>query len=449
MPTPVNVAKQCLTAESAYALEEAVNVARRRGHSQTTSLHAVSALLSLPTSVLRDACARVRNSAYSPRLQFKALDLCLSVSLDRIQSGQPGSVSDDHPPVSNSLMAAIKRSQAHQRRLPENFRLYQEMTSQNQNPNSISCVKVELRQLILSILDDPVVSRVFGEAGFRSSELKLSIIRPIPHLLRYSSSPREGGGQQQQQPLFLCNVTGNHLEPGLNPVRWGFTIPNRNLVGDSDHRRISAVFTKEKGRNPLLVGLSAYGVLTDFLHSLENRTGEIIPTKLHGLTAVDIASEISDQIIVKFDKTYTDTRFRDLGKLAEQGSGSGLVLNYGDLKVFTDVEGNGSAANYIVSRVSELLRRHGRRVWLIGATASNEVYEKMVRKFPNVEKDWDLQILTIAPLRPCLPHHKSRLLLFITLSLNALIAFLYTTKRVFLALFLFLSIPKSYVMFWN
>ncbi|CAH2058654.1 unnamed protein product [Thlaspi arvense] len=402
MPTAVNLAKQCLTAESAYALEEAVNVARRRGHSQTTSLHAVSALLSLPTSVLRDACARVRNSAYSPRLQFKALDLCLSVSLDRIQSGQPGS---DDPPVSNSLMAAIKRSQAHQRRLPENFRLYQEMSqNQNSNSNSLSCVKVELRQLILSILDDPVVSRVFGEAGFRSSELKLSIIRPIPHLLRYSS-PRG-----QQQPLFLCSVTANHHEPELNPVRWGFGVLNRNLGGDSNHWRISDVFTREKGRNPLLVGVSAYGALTDFLNSLENRTDGILPTKLHGLTAVNIGLEISDQVNVKFDKTYTDARFRDLGKAAEQSSGPGLVLNYGDLKIFTDGEGNESAANYIVSRVSELLRRCGRRVWLIGATASNEDYAKMVKKFPNVEKDWDLQLLTITTLRPCLPHHKSSLM---------------------------------------
>ncbi|KAG2326318.1 hypothetical protein Bca52824_009046 [Brassica carinata] len=390
MPTAVNVAKQCLTAESSYALQEAVNAARRRGHSQTTSLHAVSALLSLPTSLLRDACARVRNSAYSPRLQFQALDLCLSVSLDRIQSGQQQPGSDD-PPVSNSLMAAIKRSQAHQRRLPENFRMYQEMMmSQNQSSNSLSCVRVELRQLVLSILDDPVVSRVFGEAGFRSSELKLSIIRPIPHLLRYSSS------RQQQQPLFLYNG------PELNPVRWGFSVPNRNLA---DHGRISAFFTRDKGRNPLLVGESSQALLTGFLNSLDNRTD--------GLTAVSLSSEISDQVNVKFDKTYTDARFRDLEKVAEQVSGRGLVLSYGDLKVFTDDgEGNGSAASYIVSRVSELLRRSGRRVWLIGAAASNDVYEEMVKKFPNVEKDWDLQLLTITTttLTSPLPHHKSSLM---------------------------------------
>jgi len=176
MPTPVGVARQCLTPEAAHALDEAVGVARRRGHGQTTSLHAVSALLSLPSSTLREACARARNSAYSPRLQFKALDLCLSVSLDRVASTQ---LVDD-PPVSNSLMAAIKRSQANQRRQPENFHLYHQIPNQS----SISCVKVELQHLILSILDDPVVSRVFGEAGFRSSEIKLAMVRPLPQLLR-------------------------------------------------------------------------------------------------------------------------------------------------------------------------------------------------------------------------------------------------------------------------
>ncbi|XP_071734402.1 protein SMAX1-LIKE 7-like isoform X2 [Rutidosis leptorrhynchoides] len=173
MPTPVNTAKQCLSPESIQALDEAISVANRRHHAQTTSLHAVSALLSLPSSPLREACVRARNSAYASRIQFKALELCLNVSLDRLPS-TPQRV--DQPPVSNSLMAAIKRSQANQRRQPENFHLYQQTTS---SATSVSMVKVELQNLILSILDDPVVSRVFGESGFWSSDIKLSILRPV------------------------------------------------------------------------------------------------------------------------------------------------------------------------------------------------------------------------------------------------------------------------------
>lgn len=139
MPTPVSTARQCLTQDAAQALDEAVAVARRRGHAQTTSLHAVSALLSLSSSSalpLRDACTRARNGAYSARIQFKALELCLGVSLDRLPSSPHRS---EEPPVSNSLMAAIKRSQASQRRQPESFHLYHQ---QQQQSSSVSMVKV-------------------------------------------------------------------------------------------------------------------------------------------------------------------------------------------------------------------------------------------------------------------------------------------------------------------
>ncbi|MBA0629830.1 hypothetical protein Godav_024327 [Gossypium davidsonii] len=67
-------------------------------------------------------------------------------------------------------MAAIKRSQANQRRQqPENFNIYRDISQQN--GSNISSIKVELCHLILSILDDPVVSRVFAEAARRRNPL--------------------------------------------------------------------------------------------------------------------------------------------------------------------------------------------------------------------------------------------------------------------------------------
>ncbi|GAB4859939.1 Protein SMAX1-LIKE 6 [Ancistrocladus abbreviatus] len=161
--------------EAARALDDAVSVARRRNHAQTTSLHVVSAFLSLPSSILREACSRARSSAYSPRLQFRALELSVGVSLDRLPCSK--NQNDEAPPISNSLMAAIKRSQANQRRQPEMYHLNQ-IQIQNGNPMSISSIKVELKQFVLSILDDPIVSRVFGEAGFRSCDIMLAIIHP-------------------------------------------------------------------------------------------------------------------------------------------------------------------------------------------------------------------------------------------------------------------------------
>ncbi|CAI8585840.1 unnamed protein product [Vicia faba] len=181
MPTPVTVARQFLTDEAARALDDAVTVARRRSHSQTTSLHAVSALLSLPSSSLREACCRapVRfppHPSFSHRLQFRALELSVCVSLDRLPSSK-GSTTEE-PPISNSLMTAIKRSQANQRRHPESFHLF----NQYQNGTTSSMLKVELKHFVVSILDDPIVNRVFDEAGFRSCDVKLALLQRPPQV---------------------------------------------------------------------------------------------------------------------------------------------------------------------------------------------------------------------------------------------------------------------------
>ncbi|KAK7255156.1 hypothetical protein RIF29_28560 [Crotalaria pallida] len=43
-----------------------------------------------------------------------------------------------------------------------------------------SFLKVELKLFVLSILDDPIVSRVLSEAGFRSCHVKLALLQPPP-----------------------------------------------------------------------------------------------------------------------------------------------------------------------------------------------------------------------------------------------------------------------------
>ena len=388
MPTPVSVARQCLTPEAAHALDEAVAVARRRGHAQTTSLHAVSALLSLPSSPLRDACARARNSAYSPRLQFKALELCLSVSLDRVSSTQ---LADD-PPVSNSLMAAIKRSQANQRRQPENYHLYHQIPQQS---SSIACVKVELQHLTLSILDDPVVSRVFGEAGFRSSEIKLAILRPFSQLLRYS--------RYRGPPVFLCNLTEY---PSHNPGYRGSVFSHSGFPGffsdgDGNCRRIGEVLGRDKGRNPLLVGVCAYDALRNFTEALEKRKDGVLPVGLSGLTVICIENHVSKTVMEDSDKGSLSLKLKEVTQLVEECSGPGLVLNFGDLKAFVDENFTGDTAvvSNVVSQITKLMELYPRKVWLIGATASYESYLKFVSRFPSIEKDWDLQLLPITSLR--------------------------------------------------
>ncbi|KAL6653412.1 hypothetical protein ACP70R_008990 [Stipagrostis hirtigluma subsp. patula] len=176
MPTPVAAARQCLSPAAVTALDAAVDSARRRAHAQTTSLHLIASLLApAAPPLLRDALARARSAAFTPRLQLNALNLCFAVSLDRLPSAASSSASADEPPVSNSLMAAIKRSQANQRRNPDTFHFYHQAHAQPP-----TAVKVDLSHLVLAILDDPLVSRVFADAGFRSGDIKLAILRPAP-----------------------------------------------------------------------------------------------------------------------------------------------------------------------------------------------------------------------------------------------------------------------------
>ncbi|XP_039055182.1 protein SMAX1-LIKE 6-like isoform X2 [Hibiscus syriacus] len=403
MPTPVSIARQCLTPEAAHALDEAVRVARRRGHAQTTSLHAISALLSLPSSPLRDACDRARNAAYSPRLQFKALELCLSVSLDRVPSSQ---LSND-PPVSNSLMAAVKRSQANQRRQPENFYLYRDMSQQNPS-NNISCVKVELRHLILSILDDPVVSRVFGEAGFRSSEIKLAVIRPLPSLLRYS--------RPRGPPVFLCNLENSDSGHGNTriPGHRGFSFPFPGFAsfyeGEESCRRIGEVLARRG--NPLLVGACANDALAKFTESLEEKKDGFLSKKITRLNIICIRNLMLKCVNEGFDKGEMDSKFEEMGREME-GSGSGVVVNYGDLENFVskkDEDKNDDSVvdqedglSYAVGQLTRLLQVYGGKIWLLGAATSYQTYLKFLSRFPSVEKDWDLQILPITSVKKSLP----------------------------------------------
>uniref|UniRef100_A0A0E0J5R8 Clp R domain-containing protein n=1 Tax=Oryza nivara TaxID=4536 RepID=A0A0E0J5R8_ORYNI len=273
MPTPVAAARHCLSPAAVPALDAAVASARRRAHAQTTSLHLISSLLAPPAPpLLRDALARARSAAYSPRVQLKALDLCFAVSLDRLPSVSASSSSSgaaDEPPVSNSLMAAIKRSQANQRRNPDTFHFYHQAATA-QTP---AAVKVELSHLVLAILDDPVVSRVFAEAGFRSGDIKLAILRPAPPMPLLGRLPT----RTRPPPLFLCSFAAADDADVPSPAG------NLAGAGEENCRRIAEILSR--GRNPMLVGkrsplaaqnsdLSNYKLLVERLFKVVGRQEE-------------------------------------------------------------------------------------------------------------------------------------------------------------------------------
>ncbi|GAB4859938.1 hypothetical protein Ancab_011417 [Ancistrocladus abbreviatus] len=407
MPTPVPAARQCLTDEASRALDDAVSVARRRNHAQTTSLHVVSAFLSLPSSILREACSRARSSAYAPRLQFRALELSVGVSLDRLPCSK--NQNDDAPPISNSLMAAIKRSQANQRRQPEMYHLNQ-IQIQNGNPMSISSIKVELKQFVLSILDDPIVSRVFGEAGFRSCDIKLAIIHPpIAPPSRYSRA--------RCPPLFLCNLTDNGFPVSRN-IPFPFTAAvggggggGGDANGEDYCKRIGEVLVKKSGRNPLLVGVCAKEALVSFKEYVERGKaggdGELslLPDEIIGLSFVCMEKEMKEFVANghgdKVAQEAVDSKIKELSLMLENDSeGPGIVVSFGELKVLVDDNVSMiDSVKGLVFKLSSLVELHRKKLWLIGAAEDYETYSKFVERFPSIERDWDLHPLPITSSR--------------------------------------------------
>ncbi|EYU45978.1 hypothetical protein ABFS82_04G084800 [Erythranthe guttata] len=384
MPTPVGVARQFLAEAAAAVLDDAVGVAKRRSHSQTTSTHIVSALLALPSSTLREACTRARSCAYSPRLQFRALELCVGVALDRVSVSKSAV---DEPPISNSLMAAIKRSQANQRRHPETFHLYQQQLNSNpQNPPSISAVKVELKHFVMSILDDPIISRVFGDAGFRTQEIKLAIINPLT-ITRFSST------SYRPPPLFSCSVTDFEQ----NKRRHGFPFSEIAATADKpddNSRRIGEIISKKNHRNPLLIGVYASDSYRNFADSLKRGETGALPNEIDRLNVVSIENEISECTDGNPSKEAMESKFKQVDEMADDCQGSGIILSCGDFKKFVDAESL-DIVNNIVSNLKRLLIDRVGKLWLIGFLAGDDDYKKLLDRFPSIEMDLDLHLLPI------------------------------------------------------
>ncbi|KAL3645312.1 hypothetical protein CASFOL_010492 [Castilleja foliolosa] len=153
---------QSLTTETATVVKQAISLARRRGHAQVTPLHVAIAMLSCPSSGLfKRACLQTHSHPF----QSKALDLCFNVALNRLPTSSGpllGPHSHHLPSLSNALVAAFKRAQAHQRR----------GSVEHGQQQPVLALKIEVQQLVISILYDPSVSRVMREAGFSSAQVR-------------------------------------------------------------------------------------------------------------------------------------------------------------------------------------------------------------------------------------------------------------------------------------
>ncbi|GER43384.1 double Clp-N motif-containing P-loop nucleosidetriphosphate hydrolases superfamily protein, partial [Striga asiatica] len=311
--------------------------------------------------LLRAACA----GSHSHPLRCKALELCFNVALNRLPAGP-------HPSVSNALVAAFKRAQAHHRRGPP-------PEAQSQIPPTSSAhllpIRIPLDRLVLSILDDPSVSRVMREAGFSSTQVKNNVEKAI---LNNNNNNNNHSPRTKQPPT---NKSRNQHDAGITAVE---TL----LLGRKNPKSI------------VLVGESV-SVLESSVKGLMDR--------------VDRGSVHGDLREVKFVTIPSFYTFRNLGRedverkvgeltgLVRGLLGKGVVLYLGDIKWISEFRVRlGLADEYycsvenVIMEIGRLVRGIGEdeRFWLMGV-ATFETYMSCTNGYNSLESVWGLHPVTI------------------------------------------------------
>ncbi|TKY51758.1 Chaperone protein ClpB1 [Spatholobus suberectus] len=376
---------QALTPEAATVVKQAVNLATRRGHAQVTPLHVASAMLATSTGLLRKACLQ----CHSHPLQCKALELCFNVALNRL----PASTSSpllapqySTPSLSNALVAAFKRAQAHQRR----------GSIENQQQH-ILALKIEVEQLIISILDDPSVSRVMREAGFSSTLVKTRVEQAVSMEVCSQKAPDRSQAKESTKPQVLGG--GNVSPSGPFGQVGGPCIKPLDHVNNDDVTSVLSELVRRR-RNTVIVGESvanAEGVARGVMERFEvgNVPGDLRYVQFVSLPLICFRN---------ISKEEVEQKLMEVRNLVKTYVGRGVILYLGDLKWLFEFWTNycEQKTNYycsvehMVMELKKLVCGSGEtsRLWLLGI-ATFKTYMKCKICHPSLETIWELHPFTI------------------------------------------------------
>ncbi|KAJ9141302.1 hypothetical protein P3X46_031850 [Hevea brasiliensis] len=404
--------QQTLTTEAASVLKHSLSLARRRGHAQVTPLHVAATLLSSRASLLRRACLKSQPHQPSHPLQCRALELCFNVALNRLPT-TPGPLLHGQPSLSNALIAALKRAQAHQRRGC--------IEQQQQQP--LLTIKVELEQLIISILDDPSVSRVMREAGFSSTAVKSNIEDSSASSVFQCYSTTGGGvfsspcsptpRETQREIIKPTTFWQTHFlsySSEKNPFLFS---PQKKLSSNyftdsisvkEDIKLVLEAFLRKKRKNTVIVG--------DCVSITEGLVGELMGMVERG----EVPVELKHTQFVKFQFAPVSLRFMkkedvemnisQLKRKVDFAGEGGAIIYTGDLKWTIEesvMNGEDSAAagyspvDHLVAEIGRLISEYSSsntKVWLM-ATASYQTYMRCQMRQPPLEIQWALQAVSV------------------------------------------------------
>ncbi|XP_043690777.1 protein SMAX1-LIKE 3-like [Telopea speciosissima] len=387
--------QQTLTSEAARIVKQAVNLAKQRGHAQVTPLHVANTMLASSTGLLRTACLQ----SHSHPLQCKALELCFNVALNRLPASTSSPImghhSHHHPSLSNALVAAFKRAQAHQRR----------GSIENQQ-QPLLAVKIEIEQLIISILDDPSVSRVMREAGFSSTQVKSNVEQAVSLEICSQNPPISSKPKESSSLLVLGSTTSQSPSPTPPPplpmVQFGVKVSKPRPFDQVRSEDVMSVLESlmHRRRSIVIVGeclASVEGVVMGVIDKVEK---EEVPEALRDIKFISLPLIPFGQL----SKEEVEQKLVELRCLLKSCVGRGVVLYLGDLKWAAEIKASSfeQGRNYycpVEHMIIELRRLvcgigESGRVWLMGI-ATFQTYMRCRIGNPSLESIWHLHPLTI------------------------------------------------------
>ncbi|KAG9145361.1 hypothetical protein Leryth_008284 [Lithospermum erythrorhizon] len=388
--------QQTLSSEAASLVKQALTLARRRGHAQVTPLHVAFSMLSSSTGLFRRACLQT----HSHPLQFKALELCFNVALNRLPTSTSSSPILGHhphhlPSLSNALVAAFKRAQAYQRR----------GSMDNQQP--ILALKVEIEQLVISILDDPSVSRVMREAGFSSTQVKANVEKAIS-LIISSKSPSISTNtthSKETKPLLLGSSLSqiSHTPTSHDVFRLSLgktVIGKQNHNNNDDVMSLISTMMNRKKKNTVIIAeypAAAEAVLRGAIDKFDK--GEV-PGDIKHVQFVSVPLYTLRNI----RREEFEHKLGELRGLVKGYINRGVVLYLGDLQWVSEFWSKHSELRYnYYSPVEHMIMELNRlacgvgesgKVWLMGVSTF-KTFSNCKSGHPSLETLWDLHPLTV------------------------------------------------------
>lgn len=387
--------QQALTTEAANVVKQAVTLARRRGHAQVTPLHVANTMLSSPTGLLRTACIQ----SHSHPLQCRALELCFNVALNRLPASTSSPIYGSHSPypsISNALVAAFKRAQAHQRR----------GSIENQQQPLLT-VKIELEQLIISILDDPSVSRVMREAGFSSTQVKSNVEQVVSLEICSQNAPPPSNTTNKQSSEIGTNnnnalVLSRSVRDRIDQDRDQDQKPSRasDPIRNEDVAYLIENLMSLKRKSLVVVGeciSTIEGVVKEVMNKVDKKD---VPEFLKEVKFITLSFSSFGHL----NRLEVEQKLEDLKGVVRRCVITGLVLSLGDLKWAIEYRASSSEQvrgyycpiEHMLMELGKLVSSVGEngKFWIIGI-ATFQTFMRCKSGHPSIESVLGLHPLTV------------------------------------------------------